>query len=343
MIHHPAVTPPHRPRTKWLLTCAALLGFSSGQAEVYPLPAPEVDVVGELQHTRASQEDTLLDVARRFSLGQDEIVMANPDVDRWMPGAGTEVLLPKQFILPDAPRNGIVLNVPEMRLFFYRSHGKNMPGDIVTYPVSIGRMDWRTPIGTTRVLEKQVDPVWRPPETIKIEHAADGDILPDVVPAGPDNPLGRFAMRLGIPGYLIHGTGQDKAFGIGMRVTHGCVRMYPEDIEQLFPEVPVGTPVTIVNQPIKLGWKDGELYLEVHPPLDEDNMGYDPMLATTLDLIQKKMPPGSLTLDGRVVRHALEKPDGIPVVISRRNAAPAVPEEEEVEEPPPQRVPIPRY
>jgi len=328
-------------RLKWLFACAALLEFSSGHAEVYPLPAPDVDVVGELQHTRASQDDTLLDVARRFSLGQDEIVMANPDVDRWMPGAGTDVLLPKQFILPDAPRTGIVLNVPEMRLFYFRPHDKNTLGEIITYPVSIGRMDWRTPMGTTRVLEKLVDPVWRPPETIKVEHAADGDILPDVVPAGPNNPLGRFAMRLGIPGYLIHGTGLDKAFGIGMRVTHGCVRMYPEDIEQLFPQVPVGAPVTIVNQPIKLGWKDGALYMEVHPPLDEDNTGYEQMLATALDLIQKKMGPGTLTLDGRVVRHALEKPDGVPVVISRREAPPAAPVEDE--QSPPARTPIPAY
>lgn len=326
-------------RMKLLLACAALLGVSSSQAEVYPLPAPEVDVVGELLHTRTSHDDTLLDVARRFSLGQDEIVMANPDVDRWMPGAGTDVVLPKQFILPDTPRSGIVLNVPEMRLFYFRPHDKNTLGEIITYPVSIGRMDWRTPIGTTRVLEKQVDPVWRPPETIKIEHAADGDILPDVVPAGPNNPLGRFAMRLGIPGYLIHGTGQDKAFGIGMRVTHGCVRMYPEDIEQLFPQVPVGTPVTIVNEPIKLGWKDGALYMEVHPPLDEDSTGYDQMLAMALGLIQKKMNPGALTLDGRVVRHALEKPDGIPVVISRQSAPPAATVEDE-ETP---RTPIPAY
>jgi L,D-transpeptidase ErfK/SrfK len=340
MNHSPSLTPTRHRRIKWLVACSALLGFSSSQAEVYPLPPPEVDVVGDLLHTRASQEDTLLDVARRFSLGQDEIVMANPDVDRWLPGGGAEVLLPKQFILPDAPRNGVVLNVPEMRLFYVRPHGKNTLGEIITYPVSIGRMDWRTPMGSTRVLEKLVDPVWRPPETIKIEHAADGDILPDVVPAGPNNPLGRFAMRLGIPGYLIHGTGIDKAFGIGMRVTHGCVRMYPEDIEQLFPQVPVSTPVHIVNQPIKVGWKDGALYMEVHPPLDEDSTTYDQMLATALDLIQKKMRPGTLTLEGRVVRHALEKPDGVPVIISRQNAAPATPVEDE-EAPP--RVPIPAY
>jgi L,D-transpeptidase ErfK/SrfK len=311
---------------QWGLACAALLSASSSQAEIYPLPSPEIDLVGEIQYTRASQEDTLLDVARRFSLGQDEIVMANPDVDRWMPGGGSEVLLPKQYVLPDAPRSGIVLNVPEMRLYYFLPHGKNTLGEIVTYPVSIGRMDWRTPMGTTKVLEKQVDPVWRPPATIKIEHAADGDILPDVVPAGPNNPLGRFAMRLGIPGYLIHGTGLDKAFGIGMRVTHGCVRMYPEDVEQLFPQVPVGTPVHIVNQPIKLGWKEGALYMEVHPPLDEDNVSYDQMLAMALDLIQKKIGPNILTLDGRVVRTALENPDGVPVIISRQPSPSVAPE-----------------
>lgn len=285
------------------------------------MPLPNSDLVGEIRYTRALREDTLVDIARRFSVGQDEMVQANQQVDRWLPGEGTQVLLPKQFILPDTPHNGIVLNVPEMRLYYYRPHGKNAPMDIVTYPVSIGRMDWRTPLGTTKVMGKLVDPVWRPPATIKREHAADGDILPDVVPAGPNNPLGKYAMRLGVPGYLIHGTGgqvegmsYDKTFGIGMRVTHGCVRMYPEDIEKLFPQIPVGTPVHIVNQPIKMGRVNDTWYIEVHQPLDEDKMSYDELLKKALDIVEKK----NFIIDGAAMKKALQEQTGIPTPVSRR-------------------------
>lgn len=301
------------------------LGNTAAWAENYPMPPAGEDAIGEIAYTQAFQEDTLLDVARRFSLGQDEIVLANPTVDRWMPRGGTQVLLPKLFILPNVPRTGVVLNIPEMRLYYFRSQGKKAPPtEVVTYPVSIGRMDWKTPRGTTSVLQKQVDPAWHPPETIKKEHAADGDILPDVVPPGPNNPLGKYAMKLGIPGYLIHGTGIDKEFGIGMRVTHGCVRMYPEDIAQLFPLVPVGAPVHITNEPVKIGWHAQGLYIEVHPPLEEDNMGYEQLLAMAMDLLQKKFSKSSApTLDPQALKAALQTPSGVPVLISKPAQAPA--------------------
>lgn len=334
--------------------------------EVYRLPAPGNDLIGEIRYTTARDEDTLIDIARENSLGQDEIVMANPNVDRWMPKGGTKVMIPREFILPDAPRVGVVLNIPEMRLYYYpgeyetvapkpapkavaaksdpKSKGpriaknpktasnktapatvpakatvvmKSAPTQVITYPVSIGRMDWRTPLGEARIAEKVKDPVWRPPETIKKEHAQDGDILPDVVPAGPNNPLGQFAMRLSVPGYLIHGTGVDKAYGIGMRVTHGCIRMYPEDIAKLFPLVNVGSPVRLVNQPIKLGWQGDDLYMEVHQPLDEDRMSYDELLSTALALIEKKNASRGVVLNGGAIRAAIEKPSGVPVLISK--------------------------
>jgi len=287
-------------------------------AEVFNMPVPGSDLIGEIQYTKAKYEDTLIDIAREFSLGQDEIVMANPTVDRWIPGDGKEVVLPRKFILPDAPRGGIVLNIPEMRLYYYIGGGKKGGAQqVISYPVSIGRMDWRTPLGVTRIVQKLKDPPWRPPETIKREHAQDGDFLPDVVPPGPNNPLGRFAMKLGVSGYLIHGTGVDKEYGIGMRVTHGCIRMYPEDIERLFPQVPVGTSVSLVNQPVKLGWQGDDLYVEVSQTLDEDRMTYDQLLGITMDLVQKKSAHRSVVLDGAVLKHALETPSGIPVVISR--------------------------
>ena len=184
-----------------------------------------------------------------------------------MPGEGTYVRLPLRRILPDTPREGIVVNLPEHRLYYYPVARAGEPRVVITYPVSVGKMDWHTPIGLTKVVAKIKDPPWYPPESVRAEHAQRGDPLPKVIPAGPDNPLGQFAMRLGIPGgaYLIHGT--NKPAGVGMQVTHGCMRLYPEDIEALFKMVAVDTPVRIVNQPHKVGIADGRLYVEVHPPL----------------------------------------------------------------------------
>jgi len=301
----------------WLAITFMLTAPLTSMAEVFALPTDGSDLIGEIQYTKAKHEDTLIDIAREFSLGQDEIVMANPTVDRWLPGDGKEVLVPRQFILPDAPRSGIVINIPEMRLYYYPAQPKGKATQVITYPISIGRMDWRTPLGATKIAQKVKDPVWTPPETIKREHAQDGDILPDVVPAGPLNPLGRFAMRLGVPGYLIHGTGVDKAYGIGMRVTHGCIRMYPEDIERLYPLVNVGTPVHLLNQPVKLGWSNGTLYMEVHQPLDEDRMTYEPLLDSAMDMIEKKTKIQQITLDGAALKQALQQPTGIPVAISK--------------------------
>lgn len=247
------------------ITILILCHFSRLSAESFPLPPLDVDLVGQLQYTKSSQQDTLLDIARKYNLGYREILLANPGVDPWLPGADTEILLPTRYILPKAPRNGIVLNVPEMRLYYYP---KPRPGEqavVITYPVSIGRQDWKTPLGTTQIVSKKANPDWHPPESIRKEHEAKGTPLPKKVPAGPDNPMGQYALRLGIPGYLIHGT--NKPSGIGMQVTHGCIRLYPENIETLFKSVPEGTPVHIVNQSYKVGWHSDILYLEVHPPL----------------------------------------------------------------------------
>lgn len=200
---------------------------------------------------------------------------ANPGVDPWLPGEGTRVVIPTQFVLPRAPRSGIVVNVAELRLYYFPDGGANDPDAadgsqrVVTYPISIGQLDWSTPLGTTRVTGRVLNPSWYPPQSIRDEHAARDDILPRVVPPGPDNPLGKHALRLAIPSYLIHGTNMPS--GIGMRVTHGCIRMFPWDIETLYKVVPIGTPVTIVNQPYKLGWTPEGLYLEAHPPLLKDS------------------------------------------------------------------------
>lgn len=291
----------------------ALLWVPRLSAETLIRPPADVDLIGEMRSVAARHEDTLLDIARRFDLGQDEIVLANTRVDRWLPGDGAKVRVPTRYILPQAERRGLVLNAPEMRLYYFPRAEPGRPEVVQTYPVSIGRMDWSTPHGTTTVVAKTTHPDWRPPESIRIEAAERGLSLPEVVPAGPDNPLGNYAMRLGLPGYLIHST--NKPFGVGMRVTHGCVRMYPEDIEVLFPEVPVGTPVQIVNQPVKVGWLGDTLFIEIHPPLDEDKANTD--LATlAMNLVNAQWERRPFVLDGRALNQAIAQQNGIPVAIA---------------------------
>lgn len=234
----------------------------SVSAEIHQL-TPGDDVIGEVTYVRSIAADTFVDIARRHGLGYTDLVRANPDVDPWLPGEGTRVVLPTQFVLPDAPRRGIVLNLAEYRLFYFPDSGDGSASQVVTYPISIGRMDWETPLGRTRVVAKASNPSWYVPESVHQERRDNGDEpLPRVVPPGPDNPLGSRAMRLGLPGYLIHGT--NRPAGVGMRVTHGCIRMFPEDIEVFFDQIPVGTPVMIVNQPVKFGWRDGQLHMEAH-------------------------------------------------------------------------------
>jgi L,D-transpeptidase ErfK/SrfK len=265
----------------------------------------------------ATQQDTLLDIARRFDLGQNEIVLVNPNVDRWLPGKGTQVTIPNIRLLPDTPREGLVLNLPEYRLYYYSGNKGDIPDKVATYPISIGRQDWDTPLGITKIIAKKENPTWTPPESIKKEHAEQGEILPDVVPAGADNPLGLFAMRLGLPGYLIHST--NKPYGVGMRVSHGCIRMYPEDIERLFPEIPVGTPVYIVNQPLKVGWSNNTLYIEIYPVLEGEQPSHDELLQKALDLIEKANNYRIPVLNGQQLNQALLERNGRPVAIFQRS------------------------
>jgi L,D-transpeptidase ErfK/SrfK len=230
-------------------------------------PAADSDLVGHLYVTLARGQDTLPDIARAFDLGHEEIVAANPGVEVWLPGEGTQVVLPTAHILPDAPRRGLVLNLAAMRLFHLRDDGI-----VITHPVGIGREGWATPEGRNRIVSKREDPSWYVPASVRAESAREGNPLPAVVPPGPGNPLGRHALRLSRRSYLIHGT--NRPFGVGMRVSHGCIRLYPEDIARLYPQVPVGTEVTIVSQPYLAGWRDGMLYLEAHPLLEEQQRAW---------------------------------------------------------------------
>lgn len=226
------------------------------------MPPPGEDIVGDLQWVEAGAEDTLADVARRHGLGYRQVLHANPGIDPWLPAAKARILLPTRHVLPRSPRSGIVINVAEMRLYYYMPAKKSEPARVMTFPVGVGRDMWKTPLGVGSVREHVKNPVWYPPQTIRDEHAADGDPLPAAVPPGPDNPLGPLALRLSWPSVLIHGT--NRPFGVGMPVTHGCIRLYPAHIEELFANVPDGTPVVLIDEPYKVGIGGGLLQLEVH-------------------------------------------------------------------------------
>lgn len=295
---------------------SALVTSRFAAAETFQLP-PGSSVIGELRETTSRHEDTLIDIAREFNLGYDQMVKANPSVNRWIPGEGNRILLPSKYILPDAPRTGVVVNIAELRLYYYLPKKGDQPQSVVTFPVSIGRMDWKTPLGETVVVRKDKDPAWYPPASIKAEHARDGDPLPDVIPGGhPENPLGGYALRLGLPGYLIHGVDERKANGIGMRVTHGCIRMYPEDVAKLFELVPVKTRVMLVNQPIKVSQEGGKVLLQVITPLHEDGKdgGDDLPISESLAFIRSKVGPEFNLNEEKAIR-AIQRGDGLPVVI----------------------------
>ena len=288
------------------------IGYAgAAHATVYPLPTNDNPVVGGDQTVVTVYEDTLYDLARKFSLGSEELIRVNPAVDPWIPGAGKTLVIPNTHILPPGPREGIVVNLPEHRLYYYPKPKRGEKAQVITYPVSIGKMDWRTPLGLTHVIQKIKNPVWYPPESVRKEHEAAGDPLPPKVPSGPDNPLGLFAMRLaaGNGTYLIHGT--NNPIAVGLAVTHGCIRMYPDDVEALFPLVPVGTPVRLINEPLKVAWVDGELLLEAHPPVDAEGQSFEPNLDQFSDLLQRAVGDSTVAIHWDYAREVLQKANGV--------------------------------
>ncbi|MDH3615212.1 MAG: L,D-transpeptidase family protein [Gammaproteobacteria bacterium] len=264
-----------------LCTAACVLAASPSRSDVYELPPEGFDVIGAVSTVMARHEDTLVDIARRHGLGYQDIVRANPNVKVWVPGEGTEIILPTRFVLPPGPREGLVLNLAEYRMYYFPKPKDGERAYVYVYPMSIGRMDWETPLGRTKIVAMAKDPAWYPPQSVRDEHAADGDPLPRIVPPGPENPLGSRALRLGLPGYLIHGT--NRPAGVGMRVSHGCIRMFPEDIEFLFQHISVNTVVRIINAPVKIGWDGEVLVAEVHPLLESPQ----PLVEASLQQIEK--------------------------------------------------------
>jgi L,D-transpeptidase ErfK/SrfK len=298
---------------------AALLvaGTARAGGAEYVIPENGDNVIGVITTAIATHDDTLLDIGRRHGVGYEEIISANPGIDPWLPGAGTEVLIPSRFILPDAPREGIVVNLPEHRLYYYPPTKSGQRPVVRTYPISTGKMDWKTPLGVTRIVSKQERPNWYPPQSVREAHIARGEPpLPPVVPPGPDNPLGEHAMRLAIPSgaYLIHGT--NRPAGVGMQVTSGCIRLFPEDIAELYGLVPVKTKVNLVDQPTKVGWLRGTLYVERHPLLEGANDPGPDEFATVQAQVSTSAEGRPVDVDWDRVAHAFKVQSGVPAPVS---------------------------
>jgi L,D-transpeptidase ErfK/SrfK len=284
-----------------LLFCALLSCLPDSWSMTWVLPA-EGDLVGEIQYSRPEIGETLSDVGIRYNIGYYEMVRANPKVDptRLLPPE-TRLLIPSQFILPPGPRAGLVINLAEYRLYYYP------PNDnvVITMPVGIGREGWTTPLGLTKVTQKERDPIWRPTASVRAEAAKNGTPIPNAFPPGEGNPLGRHILRLGWPTYLIHGT--NRRDGVGSRVSAGCIRMMPEDIEYLFDLVALGTPVRVLNEPLKFGHQNGSFYMQAHPPLIEQKK------SNLNDLAKEQLAKlAEVKINFKQLNEELRSPTGLP-------------------------------
>jgi L,D-transpeptidase ErfK/SrfK len=298
-----------------LLPTALLIAASSASAAEFPI-TPGQTVVGQLGHYVIKRGEVLADIARRFDVGYTELVAANPGVDPWIPRPGTEITIPSLYILPAVPHAGVVVNLGDYRLFYFPPGG----GQVFTYPLGLGVIGWQTPLGTTRIVYKEPHPIWYPPESMR---RVEPD-LPKMVPAGPANPLGNYALHLGWPRVLIHGT--DKPDGVGRNVSHGCIHLYPEDIEQLFSLVRVGTPVRTIEEPASAAWIGGQLYLAVHPSAKqvqqidlEQPVSLEPEHGAAA-LVRIVAGPAAAIVDWSAVARVAQERTGMPIRVADRSA-----------------------
>jgi L,D-transpeptidase ErfK/SrfK len=289
--------------TTLLCCCSAVFAL------VFPLPSSGDNIVGKVQWTQSLPGDTFITIGRRYDIGYFEIVEANPGIDPNLPHPGTLLVIPSRFVIPNDPRTGVIVNLAELRVYYFPP-GTNK---LVTYPVGIGREGWNTPVGTTTIIARVANPTWVVPPDIKADRAKNGIDLPDSVAPGPNNPLGMYALYLGFPGYRMHGTNDPT--GIGRRSSSGCIRMWPEDIEELFELTKVGTPVRVINDPYKAGWSGSTLYLESHTPLQEQQVVYtqDPTLMT-MD-IKAATANRPATIDWDAAKRIADQENGIPQIV----------------------------
>jgi L,D-transpeptidase ErfK/SrfK len=289
------------------LTFIFIFTSISAYASTYPLSA-NTEVFGNVTTVMPKKNDTFSYYAHTYDVGAFAIIQANPGVNENYPDKQAKpITIPGAFILP-SKQDGIVINLPELRLYYFT------PGELHSYPVSIGRVGWKTPIQDGKIADKTKDPVWTVPDSILAEHEAQGKPIEPVYGPGPRNPLGKYAMRLSIPGYLIHGTNQPTS--IGRRVSHGCIRMFPNDIEELFNLVPVGTPVSLINEPVKAGWRGNQLNLEIHPILAEYPMSDADLKTLVTNTINNQLQGKSAKVNWTLVDKMIKEKSGVVEVIT---------------------------
>ncbi len=269
-------------------------------AATFYLPPPNEQVIGETQIITTKENDTLRQIAHDHAVGYNALVAANPSIEKAPLTAGMNITIPNQYILPNAPYEGIVINLPEMRLYYYPPPQAGHKAVVSTYAIGIGKEGYSLPPGISRITSKTVNPTWTVPKSVLDEFSENGTTYPEEIAPGPSNPLGKYAMRLGRTSYLIHSTNQP--YSIGMRISHGCIRMYPEDIEMLFPMIPIGTVVRIIHQPVKSGWLGNALYVESHSALQGAEKPND----TPDDTMSSFISMPDLELD-KVTRAAIQK------------------------------------
>lgn len=290
--------------------CAA--SFSApAAAATFALPQDGSTVVGHVIVVNPSADNTLLDIARHYDVGYEEIVTANPGVSVWKPGE--RVVVPRQFILPPKPWQGIVLNIPQRRLFYFPSTIKGQQKQVITYPVSIAKEGWSTPLGSTRLTAKYKDPSWLVPKSIQEEHLREEGVeMPEYFPPGPNNPMGMLAMRTGFPGIFIHAT--NRPWGVGMRTSHGCLHLYPEDAAELFPKVAIGTPVRVINEPILLGNERGRWVMASFEPVQEygNAASLEEYAAAALSVLATQ----EIEADNARVQGLIAAPQSVPVALN---------------------------
>ena len=283
--------------------------YTFASATTFEIPENS-NIIGATNIVIVAPKETLFDIAHKFDIGMFEMIEANPGIkpDKLKPG--TQIIIPAEHILPSAPREGIVLNLAELRIYFYHPNS-NL---VSTYPVGIGRVGWKTPIGTTKITKKREHPTWHPPESIREAYEEKGITLPDFVPPGPKNPLGNYAMNLDWGGYLIHGTNQPTS--VGLRSSSGCIRMYAEDIQALFNQVDTGTIVHFIHEPFKIGKKDNNIYLEAHKPLPEPYYDtHEDSEKTLKEEIKSISKAKTVNIDWPYATKEMKETYGYPIVI----------------------------
>lgn len=295
------------------LSASLLLISTHVFAASYHAPPPNESLIGEVQTISANLGDTVINVAKRYDVGYNAMENANPHLNMGMGfPANAQLQIPSKHLLPNQPRQGIIINLPEMRLYYFPA-GTNQ---VVTYPIGIGKIGKTTPLSRASIVRKTKNPTWYPPNSIREFNLAQGIILPKVMPAGPDNPLGPYAIYMSIPTYLFHSTPFPES--IGKRASFGCIRMYESDIQEFFPSVQKGIPIAIINSPVKVGWQDDFLFMEAHEPLEEHHGALDASLPGTVHTIANLSKDQPTLVDWQLVSYIAEERDGVPHDIGMR-------------------------